>query len=196
MSDHFQMLVDVEATSEQSANVVQLVIARFHELGLITGKANKDCTLGDDGYRPGPAMHEFYRVGKREGRFWELITCGVEPTAGRSFNQWALGAVCEGFTCPACEVHMEPYIDPFFKALGIAIGDWLKEAGPAIVPCPECHIESSVQDWQCRPPLGFGNVSFTFWNWPPFDRTEWKIDVVGIVQEVSGHNIVRTYGHL
>jgi hypothetical protein len=195
MSDSFEMLVDVDATLSEANAVSQAVLDRFRQLGLITGEANSDCVLGGTGYRPGPAVADLYKREKREGRFWEMLTCGVEPNVGRSFNEYALGPVCEGFTCPSCGAHIASYAglgDALFKA----IGEWMDQAGQALTPCPICSAEHPITQWQCKPPMGFGNVSFRFWNWPPFGPPSWKIDIPGIVREVTGHSIVSTYGHL
>src|SRR5438552_2820058 len=102
MSDNFEMLVDVDATPSQADGVARAVLDRFRNLGLISGDANADCVLGGTGYRPGNAVAELYKRRKTECRFWELVNCGVEPHAGRGFNELALGPSCEGFVCRAC----------------------------------------------------------------------------------------------
>lgn len=196
MSDNFEMLVDVDATPSQANAVARAVLDRFRHLGLITGKANPDCVLGNTGYRPGPAVASMYKLSKGESRFWELVTCGVEPRVGRAFNEWALGPSCEGFTCPMCGAEIEPDGAAFGDAIGTAVGEWIDESGPALVSCPQCRNKRPIAEWQCKPPFGFGFVSFRFWNWPPLDSPSWKIDIAGIVREVSGHTVVRTYGHI
>jgi len=194
MSDSFEMLVDVQATPRQADEIACAVLGRFRELGLITGKANSDCVLGGTGYQPGPAVADLYKLQKRECRFWELVTCGVEPYVGRAFNEWALGPSCEGFICPACGAGIEPFRGTFIDTIGDVIGEWMDQSGPAVLPCPECGEKRPITEWQCKPPFGFGNVSFRFWNWPPLDSPSWKLDIVGFFREVSGHMIVRTYG--
>lgn len=196
MSDNFQMLVDVDATPGEADGVARSVLRLFRQLGLITGEANPDCVLGGTGYRPGPAVADAYILRRRDLRFWELRTSGVEPKVGRSFNDWALGPSCEGFTCPACAAVIEPFGDPFMDAIFKAVGEWTDESGPALVPCPECRKERPITEWQCKPPFGFGNVSFRFWNWPPLDSPSWKVDIAGIVWEATGHTLVITHGHL
>jgi hypothetical protein len=196
MSDNFEMLVDVDATAEEAEDVSRTVLNRLRKLGLIIGKATGHCVLGGKGYRPGPAVADSYKLRKRESRFWELVTCGVEPRVGRGFNEWALGPVCEGFTCSACGAEIEPFGDEFGNAVGIAIGEWMHQSGSSLLRCPPCGKERPIVEWQCRPPLGFGNLSLRFWNWPSLDSSSWKIDITGIVREVSGHTIVRTHGHI
>ncbi len=190
------MLVDVDTGPSQADGVASAVLARLRNVGLITGEANPDCVPGGTGYRPGPAVVDLYTLGKCESRFWELITCGVEPHVGRSFNEWALGPSCEGFVCPACEAGVAPSDGTFSDAIGKAIGEWTDESGPALVSCPKCGKKRPVVEWRCTPPIGFGNVSFRFWNWPPLDSPSWKIDIIGMVRDICGHRVVLTRGHI
>lgn len=190
------MLVDVDATVSEANEVARAVLDRFRKMGLITGETNCDCVLGGTGYRPGPAVSDFYKPRERECRFWEMGVCGVEPNVGRAFNAWALGPSCEGFTCPTCAADVEPFDDAFGDEIGNAVVEWLHDSGQALVPCPACREKSPITQWRCKPPFGFGNVSFRFWNWPPLDSRSWKIDLAEIVRDVSGHTVVRTYGHI
>jgi hypothetical protein len=197
MSDHFQMLVDVDATPDQADEIIQLVLARFRSLGLITGDATPDCVLGGEGFRPGPAIPDLYQVvGKNDYRFWRAQISGVETKAGRSFNEWALGPSCNGFACPNCQASIEAFDDTFTDSFFSGIGEWFEQTGEGLVECPQCRKALPVTSWECSPPLGFGNARFFFWNWPPFDYPAWKIDVVKVVQEVTGHEIVKTHGHI
>jgi hypothetical protein len=196
MSDNFEMLVDTEATVEEAKAVLRAVLARFRKLGLITGKLNRDCVLGGEGYRPGPAVADLYKLKKQESRFWELVTSGVESQIGRGYNEWALGEVCEGLSCPSCGSLIDPFGEPFATAIAKAIGECVNQSGPAGLRCPNCRQTRSIAEWHCKPPLGFGNLSFIFWNWPPLDSPSWKIDVIGIVRESSGHTIIKTHGRI
>jgi hypothetical protein len=194
MSDNFQMLVDVETTAEEAEGLSHSVLDRFRKRGLITGMEISGCVLGGMGYMPGPAVADSYQPGRHEGRFWELRTCGVESKSGRNFNFWALGPVGEGFTCSECGTYMER--NEFGDSFGKAVLDWWDQGGPGLLPCPACGKERSIAEWEHRPPLGFGNLSFRFWNWPPLDSPSWKIDIAAIVREVTGHKIVSTHGHV
>lgn len=196
MSDNFEMLVDVDAAAEEAEGLSRAVLDRFRELSLITGMLSDDCVLAGEGYRPGSAVTELYMLEQREGRFWNLVTCGVAARVGRGFNEFALGAVCQGLTCSACRAEFDPYGDGFMDSFGNAIREWYDQSGPALLACPRCAAKRSIDQWQCKPPLGFGNLAFTFWNWPPLDSPCWKIDIAAIVREVTGHTIVRTYGHI
>lgn len=196
MSDNFEMLVDVDVTIDEAEEVMRVVLEKLQNVGLITSQSDRECTFGGDGFKPGPSIQDAYVLGKNEGAFWELRTCGVEPQVGRHFNDWALGPVCEGFECPTCGASIEPFDESFQDALGTAICAWTDQSGSLLVSCPKCQSDHPVTDWPCKPPLGFGNLSFRFWNWPPLTSSSWTTDVSAIVGEATGHTIVRTYGHI
>jgi hypothetical protein len=196
MSDNFELLVDVDAAAGEAADLSRAVLDRFRKVGLIAGRANGDCVLRGKGYRPGPAVPDAFKRQRRECRFWELVTCGVEARVGRGFNAWALGPVCEGLGCPSCGSEFEPFGDALGDAIEKAIGEWIQQSGRALVPCPQCRTSRPITEWGCKPPLGFGNLAFCFWNWPPLDSPSWKIDIAAMARDVTGHTIVRTYGHV
>jgi hypothetical protein len=54
MSEHFEMLVDVDVTSEDAERLANSVVDRLRSLGLISGSLNSDCVLGKMGYPPVP----------------------------------------------------------------------------------------------------------------------------------------------
>jgi hypothetical protein len=196
MSDNFQMLVDPDATLEEANQLRDAVLNRFREMRLITGTATGECVLGGKGYRLGPAVPKLYILKRNECAFWELTASGVEPKVGRHFNIWAVGPDFQGLTCPKCDGQFEALDDAFKDVFGQALGDWYHQSGPALFPCPRCGKTPSVTEWHCKPPLGFGNLSFTFWNWPPLDSRAWKIDIMALVEEITGHKLVSTHGHI
>jgi hypothetical protein len=184
MSDEFERLVDIDVSLEDAPAVGKQVVERLRELKLISGGLNKKCVLGGSGYLPGPAVPTSYQHAKGDYKFWELQVCGVEPLVGRHFNYWALGEAFEGSTCPACGEVIDPFDEVFSEALSDAVGEWSEQSGKALVACPACKKKNPVTKWICQPPLGFGNLSFSFWNWP------------ALVKEITVHTIVRSYGHV
>jgi hypothetical protein len=194
MGERFVMLVDADVEIDEAEEVAERVLCRFRKLGLITGEANPDCVLGGVGYHPGPAVSEVYQPGEDEFRFWELRSCGVQAQVGREFNYWALGPCCVGTACPKCNTEFEPDDDRLDDRLFEASGNWVTQSGPVLVSCPICGSEVPVTEWACKPPLGFGNLSFTFWGWPQLDAPGWKIDIRALVKEITDHRVVYTYG--
>lgn len=196
MSDNFEMLVDAEVTLGQAETVKQRVLNVLHEHELIVREADTECALGSLGYRPGPAVHEIYDLAPSELPFWDQITCGVELRVGRDFNHWAYGTSCEGYTCPLCRQQFDPDDENLAEVLSEAIGEWVEQSGPALVVCPSCKEQVRVPDWRCEPPLGFGNLSIVFWNWPPLDSPCWRIDIIELIRGAALHPLIRTRGHL
>ena len=80
--------------------------------------------------------------------------------------------------------------------LSEAIGQWIEQSGPALVPCPSCKGHVPVTEWRCQPPLGFGNLSVVFWNWPPLDSCAWRIDILALIRQAMLHPLIRTHGHV
>jgi hypothetical protein len=197
MSDHFEMLVDEDVTADKAPQLSRKLVKRFRELGLITGRLSAACVLGGRGYRPGPGVAGVYKLRKREFPFWELRTCGLEPTVGRTFNLWALGEACQGFTCSSCGAKMLSSNDKFSDRLAAAIAKWDKGSDNVLLGCTSCRKRLRLTAWECKPPLGFGNLSLCFWNWPPFSGPpSWKLDIPAFMREITGHSIVHTYGSI
>ena len=195
MSDNFVMLADVDATPEEAGELSERVVNEFRKRGIITGNATADCVYGGVGFRPGPQISNIYKLAEHEGEFWTLITSGVEVRTERGFNMWALAAVFEGFNCPKCRSKVDPLEDKF--GLGDALNNWLDNtATESDLICPQCSKKTPLTKWECRPPLAFSNLAFTFWNWPPFDLDAWQIDIATLVEDLTKHTIVRSYGHI
>jgi hypothetical protein len=196
MSERFQMLVDQDVKIEEANDLLARVLNRYREDGLITGEPDADCVLGGEGYRPGPAILMAYEPRETGFPFWELRTCGIEPQVGRHFNYWAYGPSCEGFSCPLCRADYVPGDERKSDLFSDAVGQWAQESGPALVRCAVCAGEVPLSEWLWRPPLGFGNLSFTFWNWPSLRSPVWRIDVQEITEQATGHKLVYTYGRI
>ena len=196
MSERFQMLVDQDVKIEEASDLLARVLHRYRDDGLIMGEANAACVLGGEGYRPGPAIPEVYKLRRSEIPFWELKTCGIELQVGRTFNYWAYGPSCEGLSCPLCKAEYAPGDEQLSDLFSDAVGQWVQESGPALVRCAFCAGEVPLTEWLWRPPLGFGNLSFTFWNWPSLSSPSWRISIQEITEEATGHRLVYTYGRI
>lgn len=195
MSDSFQMLVDAEVALDGAERFAKMLVSRFQEIGLI-GELAEGAGLGRDGYRPGRRVAELYRLADGEQPFWGLVTCGVEPRTGRQLNELALGPAFERLTCPVCLTGYEELPEALDSAVMDALEAWLGDSIEIDVRCPACQNESPITAWEASPPIGFGNLALVFWNWPPLDATGWQLDIVAIMEELTGHHVVRTHGAL
>lgn len=191
MGERFHMLVDPIVSEDDAGDLCDAVIAHFQQIELIVVE------LGLDGYKPGPALAHLYRAREGSRGFpYELINNGVEPHVGRDFNPYAFGPFCQGFDCPNCHQHFPETDRDFCRAVSDALGQWFDRSNSFDLACTRCSKKTAITEWQCTPPLGFGNLSFRFWNWPRLDAPEWQIDLRKVVADVTGHPIVATYGKI
>ncbi len=68
---------------------------------------------------------------------------------------------------------------------------WYEGDDAVTFPCPDCGKPERLVDWAGEFPWGFGNLGFTFWNWPPLSAS-----FVREVTELLGHRSVLVRGKL
>ena len=68
---------------------------------------------------------------------------------------------------------------------------WYEWDDAVTFPCPDCGKPERLVDWEGEFPWGFGNLGFTFWNWPPLSAS-----FVREVTELLGHRSVLVRGKL
>lgn len=184
MGDSFQTLVDPVATLDDAAALAERVIADLVEAGFISPETS-NCTLGEDGYPPAVAMARHLKNG--DDRVLTLRTNGLEVTTGRSVH---LSAFVDSIRCPLCggaapDLNRLPWLE--------TIGEWY-EGGSGLLTCPACQQEAQVTDWRFQPTCGFGNLSFTFWNWPPFTADHWLKTPLEVIEATLGRPCVLVGG--
>jgi hypothetical protein len=194
MSDTYRAIVDLEATLEQAQTLAQRVVRRLSEEGLIMPSPDADATLGDGGgYRPGHRIADLYYRPEYKW-FLTLTTNGMEVYAKPYVNVWGF-TINEDATCPLCHVVL-PFEDQVVERFGEAASQFIAGSARPAVSCPRCSIASAAQKWKTSLHLGFAYLAFQFWNWPPFDPTDWKVDIPGLISEELGHEVVTTLGRI
>ena len=196
MSDNFEMLVDTEVSLAESPQLAGLLVTALRDQGLITGDLSSDCVLGRMGYHVGPAARELYQRSPSEGEFWTALISGVEPSIKRSCNLWALGPSFQYIVCPKCNTKYDDLNGEVGESIFAAVGNWDEQDGDTRAICSSCESAIEISEWHSEPPLGFGNLAFTFWNWPPLDSSDWKINIPQLFRKITGHKIVESCGHL
>ena len=191
MGDYFTMLADTEVALDRAPSVSATVIAELQSRGIIASEFNTDDSNVANGYLPGGKIGEIYDPARAGNNFWGGA---VEPKTERHFNYWAYGPSYCGLTCPKCSTAFDESMDAFRDTVGDVIGKWMEESGRALLPCPACAQETWLPDWHAKNPFAFCNFSLTFWNWPPFDRPEWLLDIPGLLRDITGHTIVSSFG--
>jgi hypothetical protein len=112
----------------------------------------------------------------------DLDTNGLAIQVGRTVFSTIGGEL----TCRACEAQVEPE-DTWFEA----VDAWYAGDDGVMFACPECGQPERLTEWSGNFPWGFGNLGFTFWNWPALSAR--------FVQEFTeklGHRIVVVQGKL
>ncbi|GAB3889522.1 hypothetical protein GCM10029964_059340 [Kibdelosporangium lantanae] len=175
MGDHFQRIVDVEATEAQAPGLAAVVVEWLVDRGVVRAEVT-DCALGD-GHAPGPEYA--VAVTEPDPGLVDLRTNGLEVAVGRQV--FFSADVSQWIACPHCAVDFDS---------DEAIRTWYLH-GTDTHPCPVCGRLVALNDWRWEPPWGFGCLGFTFWNWSPL-RDDFVADVAGLL----GHRVVRPYGKM
>lgn len=196
MSDSYEAIGVCNVQLGESEALAESVIARLVSDGIIQSTIDPESVLGrGGGYRPGPKVPSLYSLGENEGAFWTLLTNGVGVCADRWVNQF--GFLCiDGFTCPACLAHFKLGKNVVSDEFGKAVGSFLDGRDNLDVGCPNCATSNAAPKWKTEPHLGFTNLAFQFWNWPPLNSNSWRIDIPAIVETETSHKVILTYGHL
>jgi hypothetical protein len=188
MGDTFRTIVDREATLAEAPTLADHVSSWLIEQRIIAC-IRTDCILGSrEGYPPGPRFA--YALDKSQdplGIFAtgtrRLSTNGLDIVMGRTvFDSGQGGQIL----CPSCG--KEP---ASWEGWQDAIAEWLGSSGPALLKCTLCGREAPVTEWKYDPPWAFGNLGFTFWNWPPFSQS-----FVAEISRILGHPTVVICGKL
>ena len=182
MGDWFQSVVDTDASEIEAPQLGADVVHWLVSEGIVRTELT-DCVLGSDqGHPPGPQYEK--AVDTRNDNLLELWTNGVEVIAKRN-----VFAACQGgleLFCTACSHRFAPG-DEWARA----VGEWYEMTGSGRVRCPCCGRVQTIDEWEHDPPWGFGNLGFTFWNWPPLKKT-----FVKQIADCLKHQVVLVFGKL
>jgi hypothetical protein len=196
MSDSYEALVDCDATPAQAAELARDAVAILSTGGLIVPSLSSDCVLEGVGYPAGPKCGDVYTVEDngdlRGNRFWTLKTSGVEVHATPWVNLWGFTQF-SGAICPRCG---RDRAEDFLDDVGNLVDDYMRSGAVPSVPCPSCDAASSIHDWKCDPHLGFVNFALVFWNWPPFESEDWRVNVRALLQDHLKRPLVSTFGRM
>jgi hypothetical protein len=159
------------------------VVEALNRRGIISLKKTS-CVLGPDlGYPPGPQLPQGIR-----DELLSLGTHGLEVTVGRTVHQsWAPEAI----VCPVCWFREELGED--VSKWYAAVTDWHEGRSPGAIQCCHCGRSTPVTQWSSEPRWAFGNLAFTFWNWPPLEPPFLEIDLARPIQRILRHRTVTVY---
>jgi hypothetical protein len=163
MGDYFQTLADVDATLEEAEAIATRIRDWLVDSRIIEPEP-QNCVLGmnNTGY---PPLNYEQVIDELPGSGYDLHQLknnGLEIELGRRvFHNGQSGVT---ITCPKCGA---PCGDKWAEA----ISEWYENTGAGMLRCFQCGQERSITEWSFDPPWGFGNLGFTFWNWPPLKES-------------------------
>lgn len=193
MGDHFQTIVDLQATPRQAAQLAERVVEWLVAEGIVLAERT-DCVLGQPlGHPPGP---NWQRAAAPEDAGWDPWD-GLAVYTGRTVFHGGQGEP-EAVSCPRCGVTTRlttdewDLIEDVWALFGKAIDTWHK-TGTAQVECPACADSVPLPDWTWADDwFAFAHLGFEFWNWPRFTE-EFR---TRISELLDGHRTAYVWGKL
>lgn len=184
MSDQSQSIVDLDATAKKAPKLSRLVMEHLFEKQIASRKPS-NCVLGPPaGHSPGSKWSDACE-GKPKSSFLARKSNGVAVCVERSvFDAGANGI---DVVCPKCLTHVDEMSDEWTEA----VGSWFEGNERAAWTCPKCLRSARLNDWNGPFPWAFGNLGFTFWNWPPLSP-----EFVSDIGRVLGHRVKLVRQHL
>ena len=196
MSDWYEAVGVQDVHPDASTSLANAVVSRLQSDGIVATESDSESVLGGEGgYRPGPRIPSLYKRRENEVQFWTIRTNGVEVCVGRWVNLFGCTGL-EGLTCPGCSTRFPPSHDPVAHPFYDAIGRYLAGRDDLDVACPSCNTSHRAPDWKTKPHLGFTNLAFQFWNWPPLKSSSWSVDIPALIETVTGREVLVTYGRV
>ena len=186
MGDWYETVVDPVVDANEAPVLAERVVAELVALGFVKPERT-DCALRDAGYPPAEGLLQYLKA--PDDMVMHLRTNGLEVEARRSVH---VTGNLEWISCPACGA---PTKDLPRLRWQEAVGEWY-EGGEGTLTCPACLREASVAAWVHEPTCGFGNLSFTFWNWPPFTAIYWTKTPRQFIEAATGHGCALVSGKL
>ena len=186
MGDWFETVVDPLVDAADAPAVADRVVAELIAAGLLK-PVRTDCAVAGLGYPPAPGVLDYLKA--PDAQLMQLQANGLEVTVRRSVH---VNVDVKRIVCPGCGAATE---DLSGLAWQDAVGEWY-EGGQGAISCPVCLQQTSVAAWVHEPTCGFGNLAFTFWNWPPFEAAYWTKTPLQVIEAVVGHPCVMVWGKL
>lgn len=165
--DRVRHLVAPELPAAVGADRAADVLGWLQAEGIVA--ADESACLPDaaSGYAPGPHCAQALALpveARAVERLRRLPVNGVLLRSGRMVYH---GPTLGSAFCPHCDKPLAIPSDPrWFDA----VEQWLligEDADEGLLLCTGCTLLAPVTSWACEPPVGFGCLGLSFWNWPP-----------------------------
>jgi hypothetical protein len=196
MGEWYSAVVDPSAEQNESEDLGKLVVNRLSSEEIINPVLeNIPGFLKITGYRPGKRIPQIYNF-QGNYQFWNNTdNIGMEVVTKKWVNSFGI-LFLEEMSCPQCCTQHTSSTENITKDFVDAMGKYLQGDSTPLITCPSCHGQLPVKEWKTKPHLGFSNLTFVFWNWPPFDKRSWKIDITKLISDALNHPTVFTWGKI
>ncbi|MFE9171004.1 hypothetical protein ACFYNZ_16000 [Streptomyces kebangsaanensis] len=193
MGDHFQTIVDLDASPREAPPLARRAVEWLVAEGIVLAERT-DCVLGQPlGHPPGP---NWRRAVAEDDGDWEPYD-GLAVYTGRTVFHGGQGEA-ESARCPRCAATTRLYTDsreliaeawtPFSEA----IGTWHR-TGAADVECPACAASVPLPDWTWSDDyFAFAHLGLEFWNWPRFTE-DFRARTANVL---GGHRTAYVWGKI
>ena len=182
MGDLFQTIVATRVSPEHAQHLRGTILQFLISLGVVDPEIS-DCILGEgEGHRPGP--NHSVAMAEADPYLPRLATNGVVVEIGRVIALDPQGETV--WRCAACNT--ASVLD---EVVSQAISAWYDGDDDAAVTCSNCLSDTPLVHLASQPPMAFGNLAITFWNWPTL-----KTEFLRSLERTIGSSITLVYGKL
>jgi len=166
MSDHSQIIVDIEVGAEDAERLGSAVFDWLVGNGVVE-REGTDSVLGGLGHRPGRSYRNALEPGENDTGFLTLRTNGLEIRTGRTVFD-AGGNYPLELDCDACQYQVRSKSES--SAFLDRAVSWDKGDDRVTFACPRCGQARPLREWRGQFQWGFGYLGLEFWNWPPLSE--------------------------
>ncbi|MGI9421708.1 MAG: hypothetical protein ACR2PA_00770 [Hyphomicrobiaceae bacterium] len=183
MGNHFQTVVDRDATEHEVPELADRVLQWLFDEGIISRKMSQHCVIASEpGYLPGP-KHDKIVTESDPNLMAPGGVNGLEIVTEKTV--FHAGQADIKLVCSSCSGRFDAP-----DRWGDAVGDWF-DGDPGLLPCPACGEVQPITEWKHDPNWAFAYLGFTFWNWPPLTD-----EFVAKAGYRLGHRVVLVAGKL
>ncbi len=184
--------VDRDASDEEIESLERVVIDWLAEARIVERKRSA-CLLGMDAMGHAPAPQFMIATGEAADSgavnmnykgFMTMKVNGLEIIKGRRVSVDPSGSL-DCAICTKCRAE-----NPLDEQWSQAGNDWAA-GGSGRLACTICGNTQSVAEWDYRDPMGWGTLTFVFWNWPGLGQ-----DFVKEFSRRLGHRVLVVFSHL
>jgi hypothetical protein len=169
MGTRFAIIVDLDATDADMDASAEKAIDWLVKKEIIKPNLS-NCILSFEksGYAPGNLHWQAFQDQSipQRNQLFAVSTNGLEVTTKRHVSLNNQGDFAHKQCANCGELSESMGADDWNDAAT----DWFEYKSDGEISCEHCGFSQSIAKWTHIDPIGFGHLSFTFWNWPPLSQ--------------------------